>query len=174
MNGTLQVSVRTSSALMVTFSEVILWRWIAWRRRRRKTHWKMRGDGYGNMHLTIKLHFWIWVVVRIYQNAVNILWRATSFPGPSVFLTICLAFFHIPLLSSLHLSVICSDGPPWQRGWGVCVMGKAFGIVFHWRGECITPHGEENTGAFLLAEASKDQAQNPVFPKLKICTVHLA
>lgn len=53
-------------------------------------------------------------------------------------------------------------------------MGKALGIVFHWRGECITPHGEENTGSFLLAEASKDQAQNPFFPKLKMCAVHLA
>lgn len=53
-------------------------------------------------------------------------------------------------------------------------MGKALGTVFHWRGECITPRGEENTGAFLLAEASKDQVQNPAFPKLKIHAALLA
>lgn len=59
-------------------------------------------------------------------------------PRPPVFLTICSVFFHIPLLSSLHLSVISSDGPLRQRG--VCVMGKTLSLArrMHytpWRGK---------------------------------------
>lgn len=39
------------------------------------------------------------------------------------------------------------------------------------------PHGEENTGAFLLAKASTDQTQNihcPVFPQLTMYRAPLA
>lgn len=79
------------------------------------------------------------------------------------------------LSSALHLSHISSDGLVWlwQGGVGI-VVGKALGIAFHWRGESIMPHGEENTGAFLLAKASTDQTQNifcPVFLQLTIFCV---
>lgn len=36
------------------------------------------------------------------------------------------------------------------------------------------PHGEENTGAFLLAKASTDQTQNTLFPVFRQLTIYRA
>lgn len=97
---------------------------------------------------------------------------------PSLFLTIC--SYSVFFSSSLQPS-ICPISPVmarfgFDRG-GRGVVGKALGRVFHWRGESIMPHGEENTGAFLLAKASTDQTQNihcPVFLQLTMCRAPLA
>lgn len=91
--------------------------------------------------------------------------------------SLCTSLFsyHLLLLcsfTSLHLSHISSDSLVWlwQGGVGV-IVGKALGVAFHCRGESITPHGEENTRAFLLAKASSGQTQNIFRPACLQLTV---
>lgn len=81
--------------------------------------------------------------------------------------------YHLLLLSVVsHRSSlppsICPISPVMARfGFdtrGRGVVGKALRMVFHWRGESIMPHREENTGAFLSDKASADQTQNTLCP----------
>lgn len=108
---------------------------------------------------------------------------------PSLFLTICsihccFAFLSSTIVSpSSHLSRVFSEGRGLALTEEAGTVGKALrwqpltGMVFHWRGESITLHGEENTGAFLTAEAFTDQTQNTLFPVFRqrtICRASLA
>lgn len=85
---------------------------------------------------------------------------------PSLFLPICSysLFFHIPPLRPS----ICPISPAMARfGFetrGRGVVGNSLRMVFHWRGESIMPHREENTGAFLLDKASAGPTQNTLCP----------
>lgn len=95
-------------------------------------------------------------------------------------LLLFLHFFLIQLLS--HHPYICpsialkGNGVLWEKLSGGWWFSLPAGIEFHWRGESIMLHGEENTGAFLLARASTDQTQNTVFPffcQLTVCSAPL-
>lgn len=69
--------------------------------------------------------------------------------------------FTFPFSSTLHLSHISSDMAwcDFDRDEGV--VGKALRIVFHWKEECIMPHGEENTNTFWLDKASSNLKHPP-------------
>jgi len=80
--------------------------------------------------------------------------------------------------SSLHPFLLCQNLQRWPglalTDEGVLWERLSGGIVFHWWGESIMPHGEENTGAFLLAGASADQTQNTLFPVFRQLTLYRA
>lgn len=120
-------------------------------------------------------------------------WQRERCQFPIFFLFVIATFlFIIPLHSSslqpsfLRPSIIpispvmagsdsCKGrGVLWERLSGGCQEGLPAGIVFHWRGESIMPHGEENTGAFLLAKASRDKTQNTLFPVFHQLTIYRA
>lgn len=134
----------------------------------------------------------IWaVVLRNQRFSVVALERVgcqfPSIPSFSYHLLLFIVISHSSSLqpSSLHLS-ICPRSPVmagsgsdgrgvlWERlsgGWLSCPPAR---IVFHWRGKSIMPHGEENTGAFLLAKASTLKTLVPVFRQLTIYRAPLA
>lgn len=109
------------------------------------------------MHISIILHIWIWAAVVRNQRLSVVMLEKRDTNFPLSFPCYC----HLLLVSVLSHSPfrhpsICPISPAMarfdlERREGAGVVGKALGIVFHWRGESIMPHGEENTVAFLLA-----------------------
>lgn len=125
----------------------------------------------------IMLRIWSWALVfRDQQLSIVILEKEDcQFPfcpfpffSPSAPAQLSLTFL-IP--STFHLSCFSSDAPVtlWHRRQGCC--GKGFRNSVRWRGESITPHEEENTGAFLLDKAAADTTKNILCPVLVLCSL---
>lgn len=93
--------------------------------------------------------------------------RDASFPPSLPFSYHLLPLSVLPHSPSLPPS-ICPISPVMARFGldtrGRAVVGKALRMVFHWRGESIMSHRQENTGAFLLDKAPADQTQNTLCP----------
>lgn len=128
----------------------------------------------------------IWAVVVGNQRFSIVSWteKDANFPLSLLFFLPsaaihCSSTFLLSSTSSLHPFPSVPDlqrwpGPGSEGRWVLWERLSGGWRVGHWRGESIMPHGGENTGAFLLARASADQARNTLFPVFRQLTIYRA